>query len=297
MSKVNTNNSSNNQLVPVEHHAKVSNRAVALRKQLGQVASEFDWVAAPLSEIMDKSSDAFVTKICDGQLQVAEERKNCEELIGEWEVEKKKKEYQSHLIHLQSMGEKLSKKDVEDRLVLVERIVRAKHNKNASMDVGYFDDKITDEVNKFLEISNAAPYETPIDIPGIRIKNIQKRKLSADNEDSSQLAKELMEKLEQEKKLKKQKEAEKRKKLEEKLKQEQAEFERKQQEIEKQKESKHSLINLHIDFNRSFTVYLGERLERIEKIKEKEELRKKTLKENEERYKENLKKIDEPLYK
>ena len=79
------------------------------------------------------------------------------------------------------------------------------------MDAGYIDDKLGQEVSKFLEISKVSPSETPIDIPGVRIKQIQKRKMSAENEDGSQMAKELIEKLEQEKKLKKLKEAEKRK--------------------------------------------------------------------------------------
>ena len=99
-------NIDNHQLVPADTHSKVSKRAIALRKQLGEVAVEFEWVQAPLLEMMDKSSDVLVTKICDGNLQVSEDKKNWEELIAEWEVEKKKKEYQSHLIHLQSQGEK-----------------------------------------------------------------------------------------------------------------------------------------------------------------------------------------------
>lgn len=162
-------------------------------------------------------------------------------LIGK--SNRRKRSTKAILYTSRAKGKNFLNKDVDDRLELVERIIKAKHNKNASMDAGYFDDKISHEVNKFLEISNAAPSETPIDIPGIRIKNTQKRKLSAENEDGSQIAKELMEKLEQEKKLKKQKEAEKRKKLEDKLKQEQIEMERRQLEIERQKESMAFIIN------------------------------------------------------
>jgi polyphosphate kinase 2 (PPK2 family) len=112
------------------------------------------------------------------------------------------------------------------------------------MDAGYIDNNLGREISRFLEISNEGPSEVPIDIPGIRIKHIQKRKMSAENDDGSQIAKELMEKLEQDKKLKKQKEAEKRKKMHERLKQEQIDFEKQQEEIKKQKERKLSIFIL-----------------------------------------------------
>lgn len=60
---MNKASTSNNQLVPVQTQPKVSSKAVALRKQLGEVATEFDWVAAPLMEILDKTADSFITKI------------------------------------------------------------------------------------------------------------------------------------------------------------------------------------------------------------------------------------------
>ena len=61
------------------------------------------------------------------------------EIIKNWEVNQKKKEYQALLINLRNKGETLSKRDIKERLDWVEKIIRNQENRmNSSVDdIGY----------------------------------------------------------------------------------------------------------------------------------------------------------------
>lgn len=251
-----------------------------LKAKLEEVSKGEQWITAPLTEIMDRATDSTTTKLAEGETEIAPERQDCTEIATEWEIEKQKKAYQSHLLNLQNQGEVLSKRDVQQRLGLVEKLIKSKHHRaNVSMDVGAIDDVIGKEVSQFLNMStlNDTDYKDPIEMPNPRYRPAQKRKRTVDDEETFKQAKEFAEKMEQERLLKKKKEAEKRKKMRQKMKEQEAQLAKEQAEREAEKEK--------------------ERKAKLEELKRKEEERKKAIKDAENFYKENLKQIEKPLYK
>mmetsp|Transcript_12988 Transcript_12988/g.14938 ORF Transcript_12988/g.14938 Transcript_12988/m.14938 type:complete len:586 (-) Transcript_12988:8-1765(-) len=269
----------------------LSAKARFLQSQLTNLISENTDVQGPILEFMDKSNDKLVNKICDGELKVSEEEKNCTDVINEWKYAEISSQIKTSVLKLKNQGEKISDKEVAERLQVVEKLIKNKDN--ASMDAALADDGLGKEVSQLINMTTV-DYADP-GIVGSRVRQVQQRKRSADDEEGMRKARELLDKIEQEKRVKKQKEAEKRKRMNERMKQEQMEYEIRQKEMEEEKESMQELGVWSL--GGLLMVGLGERQKRLEAIRLKEEQRKKALKENEERYKENLKKIEEPLYK
>lgn len=161
-----------NQLQEYDDTSNLPIKARYLKKQLNNVPQDYQWIVEPIAELADKATDDMTHKLAEGEREISKSDKDASTLIINFEVEQRKKAYQKHLNHLKNTGENLSKKEIDERLILVEKLVKAKHRNNSSMS-SIQDDIVSKEVKSFLSMSNIE-YATNID--GIEV---DRRRVSA----------------------------------------------------------------------------------------------------------------------
>lgn len=154
-----------NQLREYDDTSNLPPKAKYLKKQLSNVPQDYKWIVDPITELADKATDDMTHKLAEGEREISKSNKDASTLIVNFEVEQRKKAYQKHLNYLKNTGENLSKKEIGERLTLVEKLVKAKHRNNLSMS-SIHDDIVSKEVKSFLSMSNI---EYPSNVEGIEV--------------------------------------------------------------------------------------------------------------------------------
>jgi hypothetical protein len=153
-----------NMLQEYDNTAHLSSKASYFKQQLNKVPLEYKWIVSPIQELADKTTDDVTHKLVEGGIEIVKSDKDTSKVIQNFEVQQRRNAYQSHMNNLRSNGENFTKREVDERLDLVEKLVKAKHN-NVSMS-NIHDDTVCKEVSSFLNMST---YDNAANINGIEM--------------------------------------------------------------------------------------------------------------------------------
>jgi hypothetical protein len=140
-----------NMLQEYDNTANLSSKAMYFKQQINKVPLEYKWIVSPIQELTDKTTDDVTHKLGEGGIDIVKTDKDTTKVIQNFEVQQRRNAYQSHMNNLRSNGENFTKREMDERLVLVEKLVKAKHN-NVSMS-NIHEDIVCKEVSSFLNMS------------------------------------------------------------------------------------------------------------------------------------------------
>ncbi|CAI2359035.1 unnamed protein product [Moneuplotes crassus] len=228
-----------------------------------------------LDEVVNEPVDDVVNKVIKGDLVVdVGNQQSCKEVAVDWEVQNRQAAFQKALINLRNKGQSISQKEIKNKLDCLEKLIKCKEYSDIdTYQLGY-SQEVVDECNNFLVTQEQEAPQEVLEV--LRRKQNPVKKVS-ENPDQLKVADELIKKMKQERLYKKLKEKEKRALLKEKLQKQEQQFTKRQAEAEEDARK--------------------QRHEKLIKIREKEEMRKRRILENQNNYVTNLKKVPIPLYK